>query len=648
MAAVQRRSGCSRLTDMSSTSAAPLLAPPPGLSTLRPRSTRRPWSTRLVRLLVATAAVAVIGAPLLATAAPASANVENFSYDSWDVEYALSLNAEGRAQAHVTERLTAQFPQDDQNKGIVRSLPRDYQGASTDPRDFSVTDENGDNVPFDVERGTDETNDAPYVAVLTGDDDYVHGRQTYVIEYTLSDVVLARDDGTADEFFWDLAPSARQQPITAFTARIAFAPELAEHLNGNQRCYAGAAGSTEDCPITVSGGDATVGPLALDAAEGVTVAIGMDPDTVVQPSQRIPNFAYDVAPILVAVGALGVSAAGVTAAGLMARRHRNNGRGTIVPQYDVPASLPPILASTILASSKDPIAAQMVHLAVNGTARFEEAPGAKRKKRKAQLAVRLVDVDRAGDPLDRLSVSTLFSSVANGSLLDLSKRNEKLAKRIPNLKSSAAKAGLDRGYFTKERSRVGRILGWVALGIVAVLAVLVVLGFMFRGANAGTVLGLVGGVLALVFAIPAMAKHRVHTRSGAETREYLEGVEMFIKVAEADRLRMLQSYEGAERLENGSVNVIHLYEKLLPYAMLFGLEKEWGSVLESWYRSNPDTPVTWYPFLAGHAIGGVGTAVSDVVSSISTSVSYSSSSSGGSTGGGSVGGGGGGGAAGGR
>ncbi|MBO2989914.1 DUF2207 domain-containing protein [Leucobacter tardus] len=603
---------------------------------------------RILRPLVVGAAITVAVAPLLVAVTPAAANVEDFTYDGWDVEYELSLDPDGRAVAHVTERLTAQFPSDDQNKGIVRSLPRDYQGSSTDPRDFSVTDENGDAVPFDIESGTDETNNAPYVAVLTGDDDYVHGRQTYVIEYTLSDVVLARDDGAADEFSWDLAPSARQQPVSSFSAEIAFAPELAEHLNGNARCYAGAAGSTQECAITESDGTVTVGSIPLDAAAGVTVAIGLDAGTVVQPSQRVPNVAFDVAPIIVAAGAVGAAIAGTTAAGVMARRHRNNGRGTIVPQYEVPASLPPILASTILASTKDPIAGQMVHLAVNDVARFEEAPNAKRKKRSAQLALRLVDVDRSGDPLDRLSVSTLFSSTARGALLDLSQRNESLAKRIPQLKSSAATAGLDRGYFTKERSRVGRVLGWVALGIVAVLAVLVTLGFIFRGANAGTVLGLVGGILALAFAAPAMMQHRVHTRSGAETREYLEGVKMFITVAEAERIRMLQSYAGAERVGDGTVNVIRLYERLLPYAMLFGLEKEWGTVLEDWYRTHPDTPVAWYPFLAGHAIGNVGGAVSDVVSSISTSVSYSSSNAGGSTGGGAVGGGGGGGAAGGR
>lgn len=617
-------------------------------SSARSQNARSRWagSGRTIPILLAAAALTVL--PLALATSPAQADVEDFSYDRWNVEYDLGLDDDGRAVAHVTEELTARFPQHDQNRGIVRSIPRDYQGASTDPRDITVTDGSGAAVPFEVERGSDDSSDEPYVAILTGDADYVHGAQTYVIEYTLSDVVLARDDETADEFYWDLVPSARQQPISSFSGTIRFAPELAEHFTGSQRCYAGVASSSDECSIREFAGEVGIGPMPLDASEGVTVAVGLDPGTVVQPSQRVPNFAFDGVPIIVGGLGLAASAAGTIAAGVLASRRKNGGRGTVIPQYEVPRSLPPLIAGSILGSSRDPFAAQVVHLAVNGVVRFEEAPGEQRRKKKPKLAVRLVDPFRCDDSQDRATVSALFPSGEPGELVDLSKRDESLVKRVAAVKSGATETALKRGYFTKERSRIGRILGFIALGIIAVLAVLLVVAFIVRGAHAGPVIGLVIGVIALVFVFPAVLKHRVHTREGAETREYLEGARMFIKVAEADRLQMLQSYAGAERLESGSVNVIHLYERLLPYAMLFGLEREWGGVLESWYRANPDTTVGWYPYMAGQGFGGIGDSVSDMVSAISNSVSYSSSSSGGSTGGGSVGGGGGGGAAGGR
>jgi uncharacterized membrane protein len=111
---------------------------------------------------------------------------------------------------------------------------------------------------------------------------------------------------------------------------------------------------------------------------------------------------------------------------------------------------------------------------------------------------------------------------------------------------------------------------------------------------------------------------------------------------------MLQSVTGAERAPiagtTDNAQIIKVYEKLLPYAVLFGLEKEWAVELGKYYDQ---TPPDWYAggnvnaFNAGAFAAGVGSISSSVASSFSGS--SSSSSSGGSSGGGSSGGGGGGG-----
>lgn len=59
-------------------------------------------------------------------------------------------------------------------------------------------------------------------------------------------------------------------------------------------------------------------------------------------------------------------------------------------------------------------------------------------------------------------------------------------------------------------------------------------------------------------------------------REHIEGLRRYIALAEADRLRVLQSPSGADLLPtNGATARFHLHERLLPYAVLFGLEREW-------------------------------------------------------------------------
>jgi hypothetical protein len=145
-------------------------------------------------------------------------------------------------------------------------------------------------------------------------------------------------------------------------------------------------------------------------------------------------------------------------------------------------------------------------------------------------------------------------------------------------------------------------------------------------------------VITLVTRTPLTAK-------GAETRDHLEGLKVFIEWAEADRIRMLQSPRGAERQGIGVVGIdthdprqmLKLYEVLLPYAVVFGQEKEWAEQLAVLYGA--DGSPGWYTGSSGFNAA----AFSSGIGSLSSSASSSSSTSGGSSGGGSAGGGGGGG-----
>ena len=150
---------------------------------------------------------------------------------------------------------------------------------------------------------------------------------------------------------------------------------------------------------------------------------------------------------------------------------------------------------------------------------------------------------------------------------------------------------------------------------------------------------IVGSGLA-VFLVIAMISRKPLTAAGAETRDHLKGLKEFIEWAEADRIRMLQSPMGAERVRidpNDPAQMLKLYEVLLPYAVVFGQEKEWAEQLAVLY--GPENSPGWYSgshgFSAGSFSAGIG--------SLSASSASSSSTSGGSGGGGSAGGGGGGG-----
>ena len=166
------------------------------------------------------------------------------------------------------------------------------------------------------------------------------------------------------------------------------------------------------------------------------------------------------------------------------------------------------------------------------------------------------------------------------------------------------------------------------------------IAFGVIGANAGA------WIAVLVFGL--ISGLRPLTAEGSKLYDQLIGLKLYIQLAEADRLQMLQSISGADKVTTSDGNqIVKIYERLLPYAVLFGLEKEWSAELAKYYgTTSPD----WYSGsntafdVAAFSTGIAAFSAASVSTTSSTSSSSGGfSSSGGSGGGGSSGGGGGGG-----
>lgn len=577
-------------------------------------------------------------AAVLLPASAASADVDDFSYSSWEAHYAVSLDDDGRAVAHVTETLVAEFPDADQNKGIVRGYPERYEGAGISLDIVSVKDADGQPMPYETE------SDDGMLYVLTGDDDYVHGATTYVIEYTMRDFMVTGSKSHNDEFYWDLLPLDSTQPIDRVDIELSFFGALAHAFTGDSACYEGGYGSSRRCDLDGprTDGDAQVFRVTSgerDAGDGITLAIGFDAGTVTQPAARQPDPVADFGAAGFGAGALALLTGSWFAVARLARKRRI-ATGIIVAQFDVPDELEPLTAAALIPRSPNPIPAELVHLAVQGAVRLEEEADSKRP------SVRLLDREAVTAPLDLATLDAVFTG---GSRLRVIPRtNEKFAKRMTKLAAKGKAAAKTHGWVTTERSRAAMALAGVGiallLGAVALLVWNLTLDRDMLPLSVAAVIFTF--TAAVITSFVAFGKHTVLTRDGAERYEYLMGLKEFIRVAEADRMRMLQSYQGAERRSDGQVDVVHLYEKLLPYAMLFGEEKTWTQVLQTAYDT-ADTHPIWIAHAANISIGANLSRYSQSVRS-AASYSASSSSSGGSMGGGFSGGGGGGGFSGGR
>lgn len=591
-------------------------------------------------------------APPAASTLASVRDVNDFRFSRFEADYYLDRDSEGRSTLTTVESLTAVFPETDQNHGIQRVLVEDYQGTSTDLDVVSVTDETGAARDYDTE------SDEGLLFVTIAADGFVHGEQTYVLTYTQHDVTRYFADTQADEFQWDTNGTGWRQPFDTVEARIHLSSALAAKLTGNAACYRGVEGSREVCEITTAPGEGndgavlTAGATGLGIGENVTVAIGFAPSTFVPRSDSrlavLASFFFALGILLMLAGLVWAIVYRLTSL------RDGPGRPVIIPEYLPPSDPELLVAAVLVGRSQRAVAATLVSFAVRGIARIVD--GGRRFWGGQRWSLEYLSTEgtpRMGSGpagvagLERSLAHSFFGSTFEpGERADLSTADSARGQSIAKVLRAARKAALSRGY---QRTGppwpiAGILLLAGAGGLIVVVAALLLLD-QARGGTALALAFLLVVVTAIAVSV-ALAK-RPLTAKGAELRDYLKGVRMYLRLAETDRLRVLQSPQGAQRSAVDATDgtaVVHLYERLLPYAVLFGVERDWVRQLGNYYESTGRQP-DWYAgstaFNASSFASGMGSFSTSTAASFSGSTS--SSSSGGSGGGGSSGGGGGGG-----
>ena len=553
-----------------------------------------------------------------------SASSDNFVIKSMDVRLELSRDTAKHSTLRTTETIIADFPSN-QNRGITRSFVVGYDGHKTDLELESVKDEAGNNLRYHWE-GKE---------LRIGEEGvFVEGVRTYVISYTQRDVTRFFEDTGKDEFYWDAIGTDWRVPIEQASVSLRLHPSLVESKETDLQCYVGINNSNSKCdksaddPMSFSFSN-------LSAGEGVTIAVGFKPGTFEQYKMTLFElFAMWWVRLQIFLTIVAVA----FVIWMLIKSSKLTGRrgelGTIVPEYLPPSGVSVITSASlggkagVVSASSSRVVAQLLDLAVRHFIRLYEVK-AKSFWSSAEYEVEVakdlsgllpeekeIIEDMFGGPVtvgQRINLKNLKNNYAyyqrtvddEGKLKSLLKNDYQLIDHPANYKIEF------QGY-----AKVCLIAGLLLLS--PVLAITAIVAFLISTSS-------------------------VLTDKGLNLVRYLMGLKMYIGVAEVDRLAMLQSPEGAVKVGESAdaKQLVRLYEKVLPYAVLFGQEKEWAKQLGGYYEQSGTEP-NWYHGSGAFEASAFAASLNSLTSAAS-SISNYSSSSGGSSGGGSVGGGGGGG-----
>jgi uncharacterized membrane protein YgcG len=583
-------------------------------------------------------------------AVPTSAlSVNDFYFSDFTGDYYLSKDAEGISHLRVKESVTAVFPDYNQNKGICRQIPFTNHGGNniTLPNltraNITVT-RNGESEPiYSIEKEGD------YYSVCTGTEEFVLGEQTYVFEYEFEKVVTEFEENGRkyQELYWDTNGNGALQRFDSVTARVHFEDENV--FTGDSWCYVGTYGvSGQDrCKITKTSDGVEFVAKDLKQFENLTFDVELMADSFVIPAPE-EDYTY----VWLLAGIVGVCLLVIGRFAWKFKKSRgkaNYYKGIFVkPEYQPSKDYSLAeMAEVYIGKKKDAKVAMLLELIVGKKVELK-----KLDKRKWSLLVN--NLDGVGEEsIDLLTILNDGSKPAVGDEIAI-KRHSASSKLIALRKSMESEilSDLKKDELVEKEYNIGgsgkRGIGNVIAMTIVVVPVVVMLG-VFLLALAEDFLNLnntygkimVGeehfyGQALLIITLTVMIcvalsdatqKYSSHTNKGLEASRYMDGLKLYIEMAEAERLKMLQSVEGADTSPKG---IVKLYEKLLPYAAVFGLEESWMNEMREYCEveeiEEPDY------LLNGLAISEITRSLSNAATYATTATTMSSSGGGSSSG----------------
>lgn len=535
----------------------------------------------------------------------------------------------------VTERVTVHAEGNQIRRGIYRDFPTRYK------------DRYGNRVVIDLQvLGVLRNDEAePWfteerdngIRINTGNDNFlpVPADYTYTLRYrTTRQLGFFADH---DELYWNAIGTGWGFPIEQARVDV-FLPAPVEVEQMTAEGYTGYQGSKEQAyraEIVEPGHAHWELTRALQPSQGLTIVLSFPKGLIPVPSlaQRVAWLLKDNRGILIAL--LGLILLLVYCVREWSRVGRDPRKGVIIARYEPPEGQTPASLRFLMRMGYDMrcFTSEVLALAVAGCLRIVRDKGFLKDEWR---------LESTGGALPEGS-STGQRALAEGLFKDgertlvLKNTNASTLSAARSAHSKAIDDVLQPQYFKRN---IGSIAKAILLAAVAVL-----LAFWIAG-EAGKAAVVVIGILMVITLIIFGRLVRAPTEEGRKLMDEVEGLKLYLSVAERDELARMSEPGTTPALDEKR------YEMLLPYAVALEVEDAWTekftAVVGAAAAAEATRRIGWYH---GGDVGDLGSLSRAVGSSLTSQISSSATppgSSSGSGGGGSSGGGGGGGGGGGR
>ncbi len=526
-------------------------------------------------------------------------------------QFTSTIHIQNDGHIRVEERIRYDFGQDERH-GIIREIPLIKENSKDRKYRMnldveSVTNEAGTNYTYE-QSGSDT------VELKIGDaDTTISGAHTYIITYAVSGALTYFSDH--DELYWNVIGTDWDVPIAESTSTI-YVPEeiLTESITSS--CYTGVEGSTEqDCNTSVDSNRVLISSKnVLEPGQGMTAVVGFPTGivSIVEPEEVKEFYTTIWGKILIGIGIFAsliwylILPFWLPFKWWLSGRDPQSPTGPVQAWFDPPQTksgrpLTPAETGTLIdehASIRE-ISALIISLAQRGYMKIVE------KEKKEFEFIKIPNADEG--KLVAFEKDFLKSIFAGKDVLSLKKA--KLAEEVTTVQTKLYEDLVKEGFFPENPDTIRKRY--------AVLAGFAAFTFNFFLLISASVFGRI---------MPRK------TLAGVHATHLAQSLKNFL--SSQDR-----------QLEFQAQNQM-MFEKMLPFAIAFGVEKVWAERFKDIAMTSPD----WY---VGQNVGafnsqtftrGLGASMSSFKSAatpVSSSTGHSSGFSGGSSGGGGGGGGGG-------